>query len=52
MAAAVEAAPIRREWEDMLAAPLEMSRRMLFKSDLVRYVPFWKVNNGPVLEWW
>ena len=39
MAAAVEAAPMRREWEEMFAAPLVVSLRTLFMCVLVRYFP-------------
>ena len=36
VAAAVDAAPILSEWEDMLAMPLVVSRSVLFRSALVR----------------
>ena len=47
MAAAVDAAPIRSEWEDMLAVPLDVSRRMAFTSFRFRKEPFWKAKRGP-----
>ena len=37
IAAAVDVAPILNEWEDMLACPLEVSRRVLLKSARLRY---------------
>ena len=37
IAAAVDAAPIRSEWEDMLASPLVVSRSVLLRSALLRY---------------
>ena len=49
IAAAVDAAPILRECDDMLAAPLEVSRSVLFTSVLVRNVPFRKTKRGPCL---
>ena len=39
MAAAVEAAPMRKEWEEMFAAPFVVSFRILFMCVLVRYLP-------------
>ena len=36
MAAAVEAAPILSEWEDMLARPFDVSRSVWFKSALLK----------------
>ena len=36
IAAAVDAAPIRREWDDTLAAPLVMSFSKVFMSALVK----------------
>ena len=47
MAAAVDAAPIRSEWEDMLAVPFVVSCKIRFTSDLVRYVPLAKMKRGP-----
>ena len=40
IAAAVDAAPIRREWEDILATPSDMSLSNLFMSVRVKKVPF------------
>ena len=40
IAAAVDAAPIRREWDDTLAAPLVMSFSKVFMSALVKNPPF------------
>ena len=40
IAAAVDAAPMRREWEDTLAAPSVMSFSNLLISGLVRNPPF------------
>ena len=49
IAAAVDAAPMRNEWEEMLAAPLDMSLRILFMSDLVKKEPLLKQKRGPDL---
>ena len=47
MAAAVDAAPILREWEETLAVPFVVSFRMVLMSDLVKYFLFWKAKRGP-----
>ena len=49
IAAAVDAAPILNEWEDMLACPLVVSRRVLLRSARLRYFLSWKVKRGPDL---
>ena len=49
MAAAVVAAPMRRECEVVLASPFVDSERREFISFLVRNLLFEKVNSGPVL---
>ena len=49
IAAAVDAAPIRNEWEDMLAAPSDVSRRILFMSFRVKNEPLWKAKRGPLV---
>ena len=41
MAAAVDAAPIRSEWEDIMADSFVVSHSTLLMSRLVRYLPFW-----------
>ena len=52
IAAAVDAAPMRREWDEILAAPLDVSRRMLLMSARVRKLPLAKVKRGPDFEGW
>ena len=49
-AAAVEAAPILSECDDMFATPFVVLVRRSFMSLLDRKRPFWKVNRGPDLE--
>lgn len=49
MAAAVVAAPMRRECDVVLASPFVESERREFISFLVRNLLFEKVNSGPVL---
>ena len=39
IAAAVDAAPMRKEWEEILTSPLVVSLRMLLRSLRVRKVP-------------
>ena len=48
MAAAVDAAPMRRECDVMLAAPLVVDMSSLLMSFRVRYFLLWYVNSGPV----
>ena len=52
MAAAVDAAPMRRECDVVLAAPLVVETSRLFMSFLVRYFLLWYVNRGPVWVGW
>ena len=47
MAAAVEAAPMRREWVEMLARPFVVELRVSFMSLRVKYLPLWKAKSGP-----
>ena len=47
IAAAVDAAPMRSECEEMLIAPSEVSLRVLLMSARVRKVPLRKVKRGP-----
>ena len=47
IAAAVDAAPMRRECEDTFAAPLVVLFRRALISDLVRKDPFLKMKRGP-----
>ena len=51
-AAAVEAAPIRSEWEEMFILPPVDSTRSLLTSLLDKYRPFAKVKRGPDFEGW
>ena len=47
IAAAVDAAPIRRECEDTFAAPLVVLFRRALTSALVKKVPFLNTKRGP-----
>ena len=47
MAAAVDAAPMRSECEDMFAVPFVVLCNVRFTSNLVRYEPLAKMNRGP-----
>ena len=47
IAAAVDAAPIRREWEEMFTAPSEVFFSVLLMSERVRNVPLLNTNSGP-----
>ena len=47
MCAAVEAAPIRREWEEVVTMSPVDSFRALLRSNRVRYLPSWNWNSGP-----
>ena len=49
IAAAVVAAPIRRDWDVVLASPSVVSCSSWFMSFLVRYLLFWNVKRGPDL---
>ena len=49
IAAAVVAAPIRREWDVVLASPSVVSCSSWFMSFRVRYLLFWNVKRGPDL---
>ena len=51
-AAAVEAAPMRSEWEEMFILSPVDSTRSLLTSRLDRYLPFVNVNKGPDFEGW
>ena len=50
--AAVDAAPILREWDVMLAAPLVVCNNRVLRSFRVRYFLLWYVNNGPEPVGW
>ena len=52
MAAAVEAAPILREWEDNVSLPSVVSLSKLLISRRVRYLRLWYVNRGPFDVGW
>ena len=52
LAVAVDATPMRRECEVMLAAPPDVLLMMLLMSDLVRNVVSLNVNRGPALVGW
>ena len=50
MAAAVVAAPILRECEEVFAKPSVVSRRTWFMSFLVKNFLLWYVKSGPSLD--
>ena len=52
MAAAVEAAPMRREWDDVFAMPPVVSERSSLRSFRVRYLLLLYVKSGPVCAGW
>ena len=52
IAAAVDAAPMRRECDEILMAPSEVSLRVLFISERVRKVPLRKTKRGPQGKGW
>ena len=51
-AAAVEAAPILSECEEMFATPPVVLTNVELTSLRDKNLPFWNVNNGPLLDGW
>ena len=48
IAAAVDAAPMRREWDEIFAVLLDVLFSILLMSDLVKKEAFLKQKRGPV----